>query len=294
MRKYLSSSIVLLSIAFLLYYLWSKKLLDFSVFKWNWTLLLSFFFLFAGFIGSGLSWWYTLKAHHIHVSPLYGIKTHGLPIFTKYIPGKVMTILGRAALVSNQTKSSVGTLSFISLKEQLVYLIVGLSISFIPSIFTYGLSWITLFLVLTILGLVLIVFNQTTHKILTLFISKIKKKPIDLPLISISNGLKLSYFNILTWLLWTLGFYFFGLSVSDQMLWHRAFVFPLGVTYGVLAILMPGGIGVRESIFTGYLTLSGMDLNTAITISVASRLWFMSGEVFIFIFSLVIRTKTKH
>jgi hypothetical protein len=199
-----------------------------------------------------------------------------------------MTILGRASQVSDKTKTSVGTLSFISLKEQLVYLIVGLSISFVPSIFTYGLSWITLFLVLTILGLVLIVFNRTAHKVLIYLITKIKKKPIDLPLISISNGLKLSYFNILTWLLWSFGFYFFGLSVSEQMLWHRAFVFPLGVTYGVLAILMPGGIGVRESIFTSYLTLSGMDMQMAVTISVASRLWFMSGEVFIFLVSLIL------
>jgi len=288
MKKYLSSSIVFISIAFLLYYLWSKKLLDFSVFKWNWALLLSFLFLFVGFLSSGLSWWYALKAHQIHISSIYGIKTHGLPIFTKYIPGKVMTILGRASQVSDKTKTSVGTLSFISLKEQLVYLIVGLSISFVPSIFTYGLSWITLFLVLTILGLVLIVFNRTAHKVLIYLITKIKKKPIDLPLISISNGLKLSYFNILTWLLWSFGFYFFGLSVSEQMLWHRAFVFPLGVTYGVLAILMPGGIGVRESIFTGYLTLSGMDMQMAVTISVASRLWFMSGEVFIFLVSLIL------
>ena len=63
--------------------------------------------------------------------------------------------------------------------------------------------------------------------------------------------------------------------------------FPLAATIGVLAIIAPGGIGAREGILTGYFVLTGIPLETAVTISIASRLWFLIGESLFFIVGLM-------
>ena len=293
MKKNFSSIIIALSLVFLLYYLWQKDLLDFSLFQFNTHFFISLVFLFAGFIVSGFSWWYALKIHDYPISIRLSISSHGLPVFSKYIPGKVWTILGRAAKVAEQIGSTTAKLSFISLKEQLVYLLVGILISIYPIYNIYGFSLFLLFVFLSGLGLFLIVFNKYIHQLLIIILRKLLKKEPELPLISLKNGFRLSWFNVLLWLMWTLGFYFFATSINTAFSVDMAFVFPISVVYGVLAIVMPGGIGVREGIITAYLTLTGMDLEIATTISVASRLWFMLGEVFIFTLSIFLNYKSS-
>ena len=288
MKKYFSSLIIAISLVFLVYFLWQKSLLDFSLFQLNINLFISIAFLFAGFIVSGLSWWYALKVHHHHIPISLGISSHGLPVFAKYIPGKVWTILGRAAKVSEKIDCSTAKLSFISLKEQLVFLQIGILVSIVPIYHVYGFSLFLLFVSLSGLGLFLIIFNKHIHQLLIVILKKLLKKEPELPLISLKNGFKLSWFNLLLWLMWTLGFYFFARSIDATFSLDMAFVFPISVVYGVLAIVMPGGIGVREGIITAYLSLTGMDIEVATTISVASRLWFMLGEIFIFSLSVLI------
>lgn len=293
MKKYASSIIIAFSLGFLVYYLWERSLLDFTLFRLNIYLLISIVFLFAGFVVSGLSWWYALKVHQYTISIPLAISSHGLPVFAKYIPGKVWTILGRAAKVSEKIDCSTAKLSFISLKEQLVYLQVGILVSIFPIYLVYGFSLFLLFVLLSGLGLFLIVFNKHIHQLLITILKKVLKKEPELPLINLKNGFRLSWFNMLLWLMWTLGFYFFAKSISTSFSFDMAFVFPISVVYGVLAIVMPGGIGVREGIITAYLTLTGMDIEVATTISVASRLWFMFGEVFIFLLSILLSRKAK-
>ncbi len=289
-KKYFSSIIIFVSLIFITYYLWSKSLLDFSVFQFNTSFVLSLLFLFMGFFVSGLSWWYSLKVHQVDIDVKKAVSSHGLPIFAKYIPGKVWTVLGRASKVATVTNKGIAFLSFISLKEQFVYLLTGIIISVYPIYAVYGLGYFFYLVLLSGVGLYLIIFNKLIHKLVTKILSMILKKELDIPLISHKNGLSLSVFNILLWLNWTLAFYFFAGSMENFTL-NLAFVFPISVVYGVLAIVMPGGIGVREGIIAAFLTVSGMDVEIATTISVASRLWFILGELFIFLLSVSLQLK---
>jgi uncharacterized membrane protein YbhN (UPF0104 family) len=50
---------------------------------------------------------------------------------------------------------------------------------------------------------------------------------------------------------------------------------------------MPGGLGVREGIIVLVLTATGLDVKVATTISVISRIWFISGEIFIFLMAIL-------
>ena len=58
--------------------------------------------------------------------------------------------------------------------------------------------------------------------------------------------------------------------------------FPLAGSLGVMAFIVPGGLGVREGALIAYLSLAGIAVPVATTISIASRLWYLVGEVFIF------------
>ncbi len=64
-------------------------------------------------------------------------------------------------------------------------------------------------------------------------------------------------------------------------------VFPLSGTLGILAGFAPGGIGVREGLMVSCLVLAGFEITEAATISIASRLWFLIGESFIFAIGLI-------
>ena len=294
MKKLLFPAIIVSSLVFAVYYLHEKSLLNLNSIVWGKDIYFSLIFLFAGFLASTLSWWYALKVHNINISVKSAITSHGLSVFAKYIPGKIWTVLGRASKISIETDVSVGVTSFISLKEQLVYLLTGIFVSIIPVYLTYGFSLFFVFVLLSGVGLALIIFNKIIHKLLIKILNKFLKKEIELPLLSIKEGLKLSLFNFILWFFWAGAFYFFGKSFDTEFTFSLAFVFPVSVVYGVLAIILPGGIGVREGIISAYLSMSGLNLELATTISVVSRLWFFFGEVFIFLTSVLVNLfKTK-
>jgi uncharacterized membrane protein YbhN (UPF0104 family) len=294
MRKNFKSIIIYVSLVFLFIYLYKLDYFAFQDVSFDFfPLILSVLLLWTGYVLSALSWWNILYRHKIPITVKQAIVSHGQAIFAKYIPGKIWTVLGRASKVASYTHKGVSELSFISLKEQLLYLLVGILISIVPVYILYGFSLVFLIVLLSGIGLFLIVFNKTIHILLLWVVGKLMKRKPELPLMSIKNGLKLSVYNLFLWISWTLGFYFFVYSFNENFSLDLAFVFPISVVYGVLAIIMPGGVGVREGIITGYLVLSGIELEVATTISVLSRLWFVVGEVFIFILALFLQLGIK-
>ena len=69
--------------------------------------------------------------------------------------------------------------------------------------------------------------------------------------------------------------------------------FPFAGILGILAFFAPGGLGVREGILVGYLKLAGFATADAVTVSVASRLWVLIGEAFIFLVGFVLDKRKK-
>lgn len=285
--------LIYLSFIFLIIYLAKFDFLSFKAVSFNYApLIFSLFFLWCGFILSTLSWHYALGVHDIKIPKRLAIVSHGLSIFAKYIPGKIWVILGRASFIANKKNLKTSELSFISLKEQLIYILLGLIISFIPTLVYFNQDYWIWIIFATIAGLAAILFIKKLHDWFEWILSKIFKKEFNLPYLSFKLSLKLGFRISFYWIFWTVGFYFFMQSFSSEILPLHAFVFPLAVSYGVLAIFLPGGIGVREGIITAYLVATGIEMETAITISALSRLWFISGEVFLFLFAFIARKKT--
>lgn len=289
--KKLFNILIFVSFIFLFIYLIRQDLIIPEIPNVSW-LIVSVLFVFAGFYASTFSWQVALKSHDKKVTHREAVISHGQAIFAKYIPGKIWVILGRAGYIS-KGKEEMKQLSFVSMKEQFIYIWAGLVISALPTFIFYKLQWISFILVFVIIMLSLILFSAPFHIWVLGIFKKIFKKEPDLPVISFKKSIPIILSTSLIWLFWTLGFYVFMLAFAGDLLPVMAFAFPLSVSFGVLAIILPGGLGLREGIIVGYLTLAGLDVETATTISFINRLWFIAGEVFIFLVSLVLRLSVK-
>ncbi|MCF6365174.1 MAG: flippase-like domain-containing protein [Bacteroidales bacterium] len=287
--KLLFNILLYLSLIFLVVYLYrlnvdEVKGLDVNVLY----LLVSLLFLWGGFYLSTLSWWYVLKKHNINISKRTSLKSHGLSVFAKYIPGKIWVVLGRAAKATEQ-KYSVKTASFASLKEQLLYVWLGLLISALPLFLYRGIDIFSISVSVLFVGISFINFSDKFRIFVIWSLKKVLKKDIEIPHISFKKNLKLLVYIFIYWTSWIIAFYFLSLSLYPDTTVQIGFIFPLSVTIGLLAVIVPGGIGVREGIMVTFMVLSGMPVEIAVSISVVSRIWYISGELFIFLSAVFVK-----
>ena len=250
-------------------------------------LALSVLLLWAGFFAATLSWRKALQVHDIYINVRMAVYSHGISVLGKYIPGKVWVIVGRVfPVTAGGTAFHRATLA--SLKEQLLYLFLGLFISVVPVLIYYPAGYVTLILLVSLLLLGMVLFVPVVHRLAVSLLGKVTGKELDLPLIDLKQSAGMGVYILFYWLLWTAGFWFFLISLAGDVAWVQALAFPLSVCYGVMAIMFPGGIGIRESIMTGFLVLTGMDTDMAVTVSLLNRLWYITGELFLFFLALLL------
>jgi uncharacterized membrane protein YbhN (UPF0104 family) len=255
----------------------------------------SFILLFAGFISMCHNWQVVLENDKLAtISFKDSIVSNGLSVFAKYIPGKLMVVLGRAIYVSQKYNVSIKTLSIASLKTQMITLWVGLLLGYLVAL------EIDLSLKILLPGLVfliafsVILFSKKLKTLIQKTIERIFKKSVDYPVLNVSRAIKVLPSFLLNWLLWCSAFYLLTISlVTYPIPYSSGFSFALAGTLAIIAIISPGGLGVREGLLLFCLLGFGINKQDAITISVASRLWFLIGEFFIFFTSLILSKSQK-
>ncbi len=257
-------------------------------------LIISLLLMFAGFLLNALSWPQVLRHTPCKVNDREGIASHGLAIFGKYIPGKFWVIMGRAEYLARRTGHSRKDLGSLSLDAQFIALWAALLLGTIGMISVkginlYGISVLSLFVLLS-----LVIFTPLFHRMAEWLLSRILKKPVKVPQLPLSKVTRAMAWYLMSWGTWSLAFWFLAASlVNGPLPVNTAFAFALGGSIGILSIFAPGGLGVREGILTAYLTLAGIAVQDATTIAVASRLWFLAGEVFIFLTALLLERRGK-
>lgn len=284
------SFLIYASFVFLLIYLYRLDYLSFSGLEWRVApLMASVLFLWAGFLLSSLSWWFILKKHSMSVKPVTCIISHGLYVFAKYIPGKIWVILGRAGYIT-QVGYSLKSTSFFSFKEQIIYLWCGLLISAIPMLFFFGFTPYTAGALAALLFMTFFLFSKRFHHFFLGIAQRLSKRKWEIPFVGFRESGGIMVFVLGYWALWLIAFYFLIIAFYPSAGPEVSFAFPLSVTVGLMAIFFPGGLGVREGIMAGYLVLAGIPPETAATITLFARVWFITGEVFIFLTALVLRS----
>ncbi len=258
------------------------------------TLAISLLLLCMGFLFNALSWTKVLKHANYRVDQGDGMASLGLSIFAKYIPGKIWIIMGRAEYLAKKYKYPRKDLGSLSFDAQFVALWVALLLGTIgmisiKSFNIYGLSVLLLFSILS-----LVIYTPLFHRLAEFVLSKIVRKQVTFPALPFLKLLKVIFWYLINWGIWCIAFYFLAASLVEETLsLNVAFAFGLAGSLGILAIFAPGGLGVREGIITGYLTIIGLNLTDATTIAITSRLWFLVGEVFIFLIALMLDRRKK-
>jgi uncharacterized membrane protein YbhN (UPF0104 family) len=77
-------------------------------------------------------------------------------------------------------------------------------------------------------------------------------------------------------------------SIGITLSTYTSSVFVLSAVIGIVAIIAPGGLGVREGIMITILISLGFKNNEVISLSAFSRVWFLIGEVLTFMFCLAV------
>jgi glycosyltransferase 2 family protein len=283
MKRGWSKYIVFLSLIFLVVILYKANYLKIPHIYSPILLLISFLFLFSGFIINAISQKKLLINSKFMIRTQHALAMVGLNVFGKYIPGKMWMVMGKAAYLSENLNFSVTSMSILFLNAQIIGLWCGLVLGIIGLFVNNALhllSWAG-FLILTFITIIL--FSKTVHDPVTKFINKIFRKNFTIPLLSIRDSFFLLPWFFGGWIFWGIGFFLFAHSITDVYLpFSAVFCFPLAGTLGVVFLFAPGGIGIREGIMIGYLSILNISLPDAIMVSAASRLWFLIGEIFIF------------
>ena len=280
--KKVFSLLLYFSFVFLAYYLYKN---DFLVIpdnvRWQYVAL-AFVSLVLGNVVQSLCWKNTLEDQNIIVSPSQAITSQGLSVFMKYMPGKIMTIIGRSAYVSKVTGSDAMECSISSFRAQIIELIFGSGIGLMVFFFVEINQMLLVLSGTMFLGFVaLLVFLKPFLKFFIFFVRKFGKNLKFQPF-SVQISSKKIFLFCLHWIFWGGGFFFLAKSLVPAPPCYLVFVFPIATVLGVAAILAPGGVGVRESTLVLLLSLSGMDVEVATTLAVFSRLWFLAGDLSIF------------
>ncbi len=286
---------IYLSLVFLIYALYRADYLVIPRIFNLVYLIIALLLCFAGFIADAFAWRKALKVYDFEKASFNdAISGMGLSIFGKYIPGKIWVIAGRAAYISNKYKYAFNSVSAVSFNAQFIVLWTGLFVGALGIIIYGNIDYWGELVLLFWLGLSLIIFTKWFRQIVIKLFYLLFKKKIELPEISALKNIKIIPYYFLPWLFWCAGFYFLAGSLSPDTVNPLVGVgFALGSTFGVLAVVVPGGIGVREGVLTGFLVLSGMSLELAVAISLASRLWYLCGEFFIFLYSVILKFITR-
>jgi len=244
--------------------------------------------LFVAFLIDSLGWKLIVNSAGLPVSYKLALRSSGLYVFTKYIPGKFWMIFGKASYLSEHLPATTKYLSTLSVFAQVISLGTGVLTGLIAPLLLNQNDWLLLAVVLAFAVVVALAWTGVLRKVIE-FVFKKLKVDFEIPSIPRNTYVILFLNYLFFWLCLCAGFYFMAQSLSPEPIGiATGFSFAFSCTIGIIALFAPGGIGVREGVLTGYLTLTGMPLELATQIAVSSRLWFMCGEFFIFLVALII------
>lgn len=293
MFKFFFNLFVYISLIFLGIALYKNNYLHFPKICSISFFLSSFLFLFAGFIGHAYTWKRLLDQFNYKVSFKHSLASTGLTVFGKYIPGKIWMIVGRSSYISRTKNFDAKKIIALSLYLQIFTIGIAFTLGLLGLIVLRGFNLAFSLLIVCFFLLLLFCFFsyfllKASHKIYNFNCNTEALKNIAF----LPNTFSLLLWCGAYWSLWAIGFYLLIIGITNtEVTVLSGLGFPLSSTIGIVAFFVPGGLGVREGVMSGYLTLSGFSIQSAATIAVAARLWFLIGELFIFILGLIFHNR---
>jgi uncharacterized membrane protein YbhN (UPF0104 family) len=257
-----------------------------------------FLTLVAVYLGA-IGWGFTLLAFDPNAVWKDSIRTHLQSNLAKYIPGYAWQLIGKAYLTNKGgTPGVIVGIAMITELTLLVLLGLGLSLTFIPrDLVTQWLGFVHQlgFLSIRLIGLTLII---AVPFIMILIINRAPRLPegfkIHFHMLLLAN---LSIF--IGWVLFGFSFWMIARAINPIPLADLpGFMFTLAasVIIGLAIVIVPGSIGVRESIMVYFLSSLSILSPIAVMIAIISRIIVTISEItgyLIFQFTIFSRGNNK-
>lgn len=284
LSRHLSKIIIYASLIFLLVGLYYADYLIRPTVHSFLFLFYSVLFLWTGFLFYSVCWGRVLGSEYRDIRTRTIMASAGLTIFGKYIPGRLWILLGRSAYVEKHTDHGLGPLSLLSFKEQIISIWIGFLLGLIGYNLAGNFSPGGIAGMLVWIGATPLIFSNLLPGIINRVMAKLMKREVNITPLDWHMIRRVVPYSILNWGIWAAGFYFLVQAlVPHDVPWLTGLCFPLAANIGILAFFAPGGIGVRETMIVIYLNQMGINVAEATTIALASRLWFLFGEAFLFV-----------
>ena len=289
-------------IAFFLVMTVVKNWTEIKNFDWHfnpWILAASFLVLLGTIFFMIILWRGLIIRLGSTISLRSAFRIFTLSALGHYVPGKVWQIVGMVYLGRrNGVRTEAGV--WAALLAQLLAILSGALVTFgvllveqkrmlAPLLEKLGAQSISLWLILLPLALVLALIHPRILEKVTNWILKLFKREAIRFNLSYPGLLLFFLLYIVSWFFYGFAFYLFLYSVAPIPLSDFLLVtgsFAAAYIVGLLALFVPGGLGVREGLIA--LFLSGvLTAGVAVALSFAQRLWFMCAELTFLLISVI-------
>ena len=249
----------------------------------NYVLLaISFCIILAVSIFMIVIWRYILGQFNAHLSFKKAFRIWFLSSLGRYIPGKVWQVMGMAYLTNKEGIGAEISITSALLAQALSFIpgmILGLFtvMFFIPDIHLPG--WVYLALIFVPLGII-IVYPPYLEKLVNAINRFLKRKELHFTA-TFARNLSTMLLYLCAWIVHGIAFFLFTRSITYIDVTHIFSFFGIfagAYIIGLIAVFVPGGLGVREGILAALLS-AFFPFPVAVAIAFGSRIWITCAEL---------------
>jgi hypothetical protein len=235
--------------------------------------------MYATFLLIAYTWKRSLTIIKEHISFLAALRVNALATLPKYAPGKVWGILGKVYLAKKEGISEHGCVVTISL-ETILYLLSGI-ILFLFTASSVAKGRIPYTIYIFLIPICFIIIYPPVLISITNFFLRLFKRPLVDFMPNYIQMLELLLLYTLSWVLQGIGVFFLINSfyhINFKILLTISGLHAFSWVVGFLSIITPGGLGVKEGVFS-YFASFLMPAGIAALVALLVRIWGTIGEV---------------
>lgn len=240
-------------------------------------ILLLLVFLIRGYI-----WHRLLKRFHIDVNFGISLESQFKTVYYKYIPGKIWILLGKANIISQQGYSLKKCI-IISTFSQIISVTSGLLVGITGWLLIIKNGALPITLLITVSVIILLFFFVKERKIPVIKSKLLPGKLKEISGTTIPPVVDIFVLFIIQWIILGFSYLIFFKAIGYDLNYYVTLIQPLANNMGIITLIAPGGLGIREGFMVGYLIMLDLGINQATSLSILSRLWFFIVETLIFI-----------
>ena len=259
-------------------------------FRWD-LLTISIILAALHFFCINMSWHVLTKIFDCALPLKLSLPIWSVTFLGRYIPGKVPYLMGRI-MAYQSCGANLGSITIVAILDNLFYIFVGTVVACFTLIFLHPLSgfWKIGLLIGVALQSV-IMLNPHICRFVLSKIAKIKSLKLDESKYNVTFNklLKVFFIYLLSYLPLALGLYLFVRSFAFIPFEHIFFLiggFAFAIVLGIIAVLTPSGLGVREGSFA-WLLRYFVAPELAAIISIAARIWLTVAELLYLLITII-------